>query len=135
MEDTGTRLWIPPLGLAGCVRAAMLRDTRGRELNAAQRDNYFPAAPLVKLSWWFAGDGEWLGSSGFSMPPPGFCLKPLLLSGPFTLPTHTRNTGPVHALTLLFPPDVFQALTGIEVAALVKHVVRAETPLPPDWFS
>ena len=135
MQDTGTRLWIPPLGLAGCVRAAMLRDTRGRELNAAQRENYFPAAPLVKLFWWFAGDGEWLTRPGFSASPPGYCLGPLMLSGPFTLPTHTRNPGPVHALMLLFPPDVFQALTGIDVAALVNHVVRAETLLPPDWFS
>ena len=133
MDDTGTRLWIPPLELAGCVRAAMLRDTRGRDLNAVQRENYFPAAPLVKLFWWFAGDGEWLTRPGFSASPPGYRLRPLMLSGPFTLPTHTRNPGPVHALMLLFPPDVFQALTGIDVAALVNHVVPAETLLPPDW--
>jgi AraC-like DNA-binding protein len=134
MEDAGTRLWLPPLGLTGCVRAAMLRDTRGRELNAAQRENYYPAAPLVKLFWWFAGDGEWVTRPGFSVPPPGYSLEPLMLSGPFTLPTHTRNTGPVHALMLLFPPDAFQALTGIEVAALVNHAVPAETLLPPAWF-
>ena len=42
MDDTGTRLWLPPLALAGCVRAAMLRDTRGRELNAGQRENFSP---------------------------------------------------------------------------------------------
>ncbi len=65
MEDTGTRLWLPPLALAGCVRAAMLRDTRGRALSAGQLDNYFPAAPLVSLSWWFAGEGEWLAGPGF----------------------------------------------------------------------
>lgn len=134
MEDAGTRLWLPPLELAGCVRAAMLRDTRGRELTAAERENYFPAAPLVKLFWWFAGDGEWVARPGFSAPPPGYCLGPLMLSGPFTLPTHTRNTGPVHALMLLFPPDAFQALTGIDAAALVNHVVPAEALLPPDWF-
>ncbi len=49
MEDAGTRLWLPPLELAGCLRAAMLRDTHGRDLTAEQRENYFPAAPLVKL--------------------------------------------------------------------------------------
>ncbi len=135
MEDTGTRLWTPPLGLAGCVRAAMLRGTRSRALNAAQRENYFPAAPLVQLGWWFAGDGEWLTRPGFWVPPPGFSPKPLMLSGPFTRPTHTRNSGPVHALMLLFPPDVFQALTGIKMAALVNQMVHAETLLPPDWFS
>lgn len=133
MEDAGTRLWLPPLALAGCVRAAMLRDTRARVLNAEQRENYFPATPLVKLLWWFAGDGEWLTRPGFSVPPPGYALGPVMLSGPFTLPTHTRNPGPVHALMLLFPPDAFQALTGIEAATLVNHVVPAETLLPPDW--
>ncbi len=135
MKGQGTRLWIPPLALAGCVRAAMLRDTRGRALNAAQRENFFPAAPLVKLFWWFAGDGEWVTRPGFSVPPPGYGHAPLMLSGPFTQPTHTRNTGPVHSLMLLFPPDAFQALTGIDVAALVNHVVPAETALSPDWFS
>lgn len=134
MKDAGTRLWLPPLDLAGCVRAAMLRDTRGRELTAGQRENYFPAAPLVKLLWWFAGDGEWVVRPGFSAPPAGYCLGPLMLSGPFTLPTHTRNSGPVHALMLLLPPDAFQALTGIDAAALVNQVVPAESLLPPDWF-
>ena len=135
MEDPGTRLWIPPLPLAGCVRAAMLRDTRDRELNATQRENYFPAVPLVRLSWWFAGGGEWLARPGFSAPPTDYRLAPLMLSGPFTEPTHTRNTGPVHTLVLLFPPDAFRALTGIDVAALVNRVVPAATLLSPDWFS
>jgi len=134
MEDAGTRLWLPPLELAGCLRAAMLRDTHGRDLTAEQRENYFPAAPLVKLFWWFAGDGEWVTRPGFSAPPPGYRLGPLMLSGPFTLPTHTRNPGPVHALMLLFPPDAFRALTGVDAAALVNQVVPAEAVLPPDWF-
>ena len=135
MEDSSTRLWIPPLALAGCVRAAMLRDTRGRALSAAQRENYFPAAPLVNLSWLISGDGEWLARPGFSVVPPDCRPGPLMLSGPFTLPTHTRNPGPVHALMLLFPPDVFQALTGIDAAALVNQVVHAETLLPADWYA
>ena len=113
----------------------MLRDTRGRELSPEQRENYFPAAPMVKLFWWFAGESEWMNRPGFSVPPPVYCLRPLMLSGPFTLPTHTRNTGPVHTLMLLFPPDAFQALTGINVATLVNRVQPAETLLAPDWFS
>jgi AraC-like DNA-binding protein len=133
MENPGTRLWLPPLGLAGCVRAAMLRDTRGRALEAAQLDNYFPAGPLVKLSWWFSGDSMWVTQPGFSVSPPGYRVEPLLLSGPFTLPAHTRNTGPVHMLMLMFPPDAFQALTGIVVPALVNQVVPAKTVLPRDW--
>ena len=135
MTGPATRLWIPPLALAGCVHAAMLRDTRGRELNAEQRENYFPATPLVKLAWCFVGDGQWLSRPGFSTPPPGYRFAPLMLSGPFTKPSHTRNPGPVHTLMLLLPPDAFQALTGIEVAGLVNQVVAAETVLSPDWLS
>jgi hypothetical protein len=51
MEDAATRLWLPPLALAGCVRGVMMRDTRGRNLDAVQRENYFPATPLVQLFW------------------------------------------------------------------------------------
>ena len=58
-----------------------------------------------------------------------------MVSGPFTLPTHTRNHGPAHALMLLFAPDAFQALTGIDAAALVNQAVPAERLLPSDWFS
>ena len=134
MDDTATRLWLPPLALAGCVRAAMLRDTSGRALNAEQRENYFPATPLVSLLWCFSGEGEWLVRPGFSVPQPGCSVKPLMLSGPFTLPTHTRNAGPMHALRLLFLPDMFQTLTGIDVTALVNQAVPAEAQLPPDWF-
>jgi AraC-like DNA-binding protein len=134
MDDIGTRLWLPPLALAGCIRAAMLRDTRGRELNAGQLDNYFPATPLVSLLWWFGGTGEWLAGPGFSVPTQRFSVEPLMLSGPFTLPTHTRNAGATHALKLLFLPDVFQSLTGIDVAALVNRAVPAETVLPADWL-
>lgn len=133
MEDAGTRLWLPPLALAGCVRAAMLRDTHGRALSGEERDNYFPAAPLVGVLWWLRGEGEWLCRPGFSVPPPHYRIEPVMVSGPFTLPSHTRSLGPMHALTLLFLPDAFQALTGVDVAALVNRVLPAETVLPADW--
>ena len=134
MEHTGTRLWLPPLALAGCVRAAMLRDTRGCELSAGQRENYFPATPLVSLIWWFSGEGQWLARPGFTVPPADFSLGPLMLSGPFTLPTATCNTGATYSLRLLFLPDMFKTLTGIDIAALVNRVVPAQVMLPPDWF-
>jgi AraC-like DNA-binding protein len=111
----------------------MLRDTRGRDLNAEQRENYFPAVPLVRLVWRFSADGEWVTRPGFSVPSTGYRSGLLLLSGPFTRPTHTRDAGPVQLLMLLFPPAAFQALTGIDVAKLVDKAVPAPTLLPPDW--
>lgn len=131
--DAATRLWLPPLALAGCVRAVMLRDTRGRALDATQRENYFPATPLVSVFWWLHGGGEWLATPGFSGPPPEPVHAPVMLGGPFTLPTHTRNPGEMRAFKLLMLPDAFTALTGVPLEGLVNRTADAATVLPPDW--
>lgn len=133
--DEGTRLWLPPLALAGCVRGVMLRDTRGRGLNAVERENYFPATPLVQLFWWAEGSSEWLATPGFSVPPPERRHAPFMFGGPFTLPTHTRNPGEMAAFKLLMLPDAFVALTGITLDGLVNQVVDARELLPPDWLA
>lgn len=135
MDDAGTRLWLPPLALAGCVRAVMLRDTRSGGLGANARDNYFPATPLVSLVWWFEGGSDWLATPGFSQPCGDADAGPLLLAGPFTRPTHTRNPGAVHAMKLLLLPDAFAALTGIDPGGLVNQVVDASRYLPADWLA
>ncbi|HEY8881195.1 MAG TPA: AraC family transcriptional regulator [Roseateles sp.] len=135
MDDAGTRLWLPPLALAGCVRGVMLRDTRGRGLNAAQRENYFPATPLVQLFWWAEGSSEWLATPGFSVPPPERRHAPFMFGGPFTLPTHTRNAGEMAAFKLLMLPDAFIALTGVALDGYVNQVVDARELLPADWLA
>ncbi len=131
--QASTSLWLPPLALAGCVRGVMLRDTRGRQLDAVQRENYFPATPLVQLFWWYEGSSEWLATPGFSTPPAGLRHAPVLFGGPFTLPTHTRNPGEMCALKLLMLPDAFTALTGIALERHVNRVVDARDVLPADW--
>ena len=135
MQDAATRLWLPPLALAGCVRAVMLRDTRGRSLDALQRENYFPATPLVQLFWWAEGSSEWLATPGFSTPPPGGRHAPVLFGGPFTLPTHTRNPGEMRAFKLLLLPDAFTALTGVALDRFVNRVVDAREVLPANWLA
>ena len=105
--EPSTRLWLPPLALAGCVRGVMLRDTRGRALPAEQRDNYFPATPLVSLFWWAEGCSEWLATPGFSQPPAAPVHAPVLFAGPFTLPSHTRNPGEISAFKLLMDQKAF----------------------------
>jgi AraC-like DNA-binding protein len=131
--DAATRLWLPPLALAGCVRAVMLRDTRGRALEPVQRENYFPATPLVSLFWWLHGRGEWLPTPGFSTPPAEPVHAPVMLGGPFTGPTHTRNPGEIHAFKLLMLPDAFTALTGVALDGLVNRTADARQVLPADW--
>ena len=133
MIDPGTRLWLPPLALAGCVRGVMLRDTRGRALGEVERENYFPATPLVQLFWWAEGSSEWLATPGFSTPPPVRAQAPEMLGGPFTLPTHTRSMGEVWAFKVLLLPDAFTALTGIALDRLVNRVVDMRELLPGNW--
>jgi len=135
MND-GARLWLPPLSLAGCVRAGFLRDTRGLGLQAHELDTYYPASPLVCLTWTFEGSAEWLSSPGFMPPTPGFAVWPLTLSGPVSGPTHLRIApAGVHGLQLLLLPDAFRALTGLDAGALVNGCVDAATRLPPDWLA
>ncbi len=135
MNDAATRLWLPPLALAGCVRGVMMRDTRGRQLDAMQRENYFPATPLVQLFWWAEGSSEWLATPGFSTPPPERRHALMLFGGPFTLPTHTRNPGEMQAFKLLLLPDAFVALTGVSLERHVNRVVDAREVLPADWLA
>lgn len=131
--DDSTRLWLPPLALAGCVRAVMLRDTRGRALDARQRENYFPATPLVSLFWWLEGCSEWQVTPGFSPPPLARCDAPVMFGGPFTQPSHTRNPGAIHAFKLLMLPDAFTAITGVSLEGRVNQIIDARKLLPPDW--
>jgi AraC-like DNA-binding protein len=133
MTDAGTRLWLPPLALAGCVRAVMMRDTRGRRLDAPQRENFFPATPLVQLFWWAEGCSEWLATPGFSVPTPGLRHAPVQFGGPFTRPTHTRNPGEMRAFKLPMQPDAFTALTGVALDRQVNRVADAREVLPPAW--
>jgi AraC-like DNA-binding protein len=133
MEDVSTRLWLPPLALAGCVRAVMLRDTRGRGLDASARENFFPATPLVCLFWWIEGGSEWLATPGFAAPPAERWHAPAMLSGPFTQPSHTRDDGEVRALKLLLHADAFAVLTGLAPQDWVNQVVDAAAVLPADW--
>jgi AraC-like DNA-binding protein len=132
--DSGTRLWLPPLALAGCVRAAMVHDTRGRNFSVLQSENYFPAVPLVTLSLWFEGHVVWLDTPGFSAPNVGYSFQPLMVHGPFTVPSHTRNEGPGCTIFLLFLPDAFAALTGVDPGSLLNTVVDARAVLPADWL-
>jgi AraC-like DNA-binding protein len=43
-------LFLPPPALAGCVFAAIYRDTRGADLSHWDRFNHFPASPLVSVT-------------------------------------------------------------------------------------
>lgn len=128
-----SRLWLPPLRLAGCVRAVLLRDTRGQVPDDTTYATYWPASPYCSLHLLFSGDGEWLTTPGFVPPSDGYRFRPCMLSGPFKGPTHMHARGPAHGLIVMFMLDAFQALTGIAPEALQNRCDDARDWLPADW--
>jgi AraC-like DNA-binding protein len=131
--DERTSLWLPPLALSGCLRAVMLRDTRGRGLSGSALSNYFPASPLVALYLFTHGDGDWLETPGFSTPSADPAVGPVRLAGPFTQPTHTRAHGDVAVFKMLWMADAFSELTGIDAASITNRVLNPLHLLDTDW--
>lgn len=133
LPNDPARMWLPSLALAGCVRGAMLCDTRG--VFGAERawHNYFPTTPLVSLVWWLHGRACRVVESGFAYEEEGPFPGDVSFAGPFTLPSQSRGAGPAHVLHLLLAPDALQALTGIDPGRYVNRVVDARQLLPADW--
>lgn len=101
------RLFLPPLTLAGCVFAAILRDTRGVSLSDADRFNHFPASPLVAVTYVLEGELCLLAADGTVS-----VLPPVSVSGPQGGPVTSWSPGPVLAVTVGLYPDAFACLTG-----------------------
>jgi len=137
------RLWLPRVALASCVRAGLLRDTRGLALSDWQRFTHLPAGGFCAITWWFEGEIE--------AAPPGVAVdlatprrrlagphplgRPVLLSGPHTQPTVYWSPGSSHALMLVLMPDALHAMTGVATDRLVNGLVDATTVLPADWVA
>ncbi|MEK8033522.1 helix-turn-helix domain-containing protein [Ideonella sp. DXS29W] len=132
-----TRLWLPPLALAGCVRGVMLRDTTSAALPPERRFNHYPASPLCTMSWWFAGTGEWLAPGAVpSLDSPRTTSEArITFAGPHTHPTISWNPGPARGMMLLLMPDAVQRLAGVDPRQWVNRVVPAEDALPADWMT
>lgn len=135
LSTARNRLWLPRLSLSACIRGAMLRDTRGLGLSDTQRLNYFPAAPLCSLSWWFTGVSALVHD--FDQPFGARCTMPgrFTFAGPHTVPTLSWNDGPVHGMMVLLMPDALYSLIGLQAERWVDRLVNAEEVLPPDWLA
>ena len=112
------RLLFPRPALAGCLAAAIVRDTRLLALTDGQRWNFFPASPLCSISLFFDGCSCLQAPSG----EPGAPLPDILFSGPQTQPVISWNPGPVRAMTLAFYPDAWEPLTGARIEDLVDVI-------------
>jgi AraC-like DNA-binding protein len=128
-----SQLIAPRLALASCVRAIIVRNTLDcPPLSAPQRINRYPASPFCGLFFLLAGetamhepyDPEMVSYAGSSV-----------FTGPRTRPTATCNPGPTHFLTVMFFPDAFHRLTGLDMNRMLEQIVRLEGMLDPAWQS
>lgn len=124
------QLWLPRFALSQCVRAVVARSTLGvgRHWPPEWHHNHFPASPLCTVSWFFAGHSELLEPD---CPPQR--LPTASFAGPFTRPTHSRNSTEGHGLMLMLLPDAVQALTGIAPARYLNRFVPLGEALGADW--
>ena len=113
------RLLFPRPSLAGCLVAAIVRDTRSLALSEEQRWNFFPASPLCSISLFFNGCAA-IGAPGGQTGAP---LPEILFSGPQTRPLASWNPGPVRAMSLAFYPDAWEPLTGRRIEDFVDAVI------------
>lgn len=136
------KLFFPPPALAGCVMAGIYRDTRGVDLNDADRVNHFPATPLGSVSLVLHGQlhlippgADWTVAA--SQP----ALPRLFASGPQQNPVSSWSPGPITALTIGIYPDAWNAMGGNPnwqtMPLGIEQALRqfAETPDPTDAWS
>lgn len=124
------RLWLPRWQLSRCVRAVVSRSTLGvgRHWPPERHHNHFPATPLCTISWFFAGHSELLvpGQPPLRLPQVSF-------AGPFSGPTHSRNSPEGHGMMLMLMPDAVHALTGLAPARYLNRFVPLDQALGHDW--
>lgn len=123
-----TRLIVPPLTLASCVRACVTRSTVEAPLAEGDRFNHFPATPLCSISFYMEGEVEVVRPADL----PNESVR-VAFCGPQTRPLLTYNPGPVRLFMVLFYPQAMHALGGIDIAAWVDRVAPVDQALGPRW--
>lgn len=125
----------PPSDLAACLFAAVVRDTRGTDLSDLDRYNFFPASPLVSVTYLVEGE--------IRMSPDGGGVeaarlaKPLLRTSvipPQPMPTVSWCAGPVLAITLGVYPDAWRKLAvSVDLAGSLATAFGGGEDLEAGW--
>ena len=121
----------PRAALADCLYCTILRDTRGVALDQDQRFNFFPASPFCSVTWLFEGDlygidhpdqmeRPWTGTK---VPNPSF-------ASPLPKPSVSWNSGDVFMIVVVFYPDAFSAMSGLDLSQFTGRPITEEV-LPP----
>ena len=127
-------LWPRP-ALADCVYCTIVRDTRGVTLDQDQRFNFFPASPFCSVTSVFEGDLFGIDHPDqMDRPWTGTKIPNLALSGAQLKPSVTWSSGEVYMVVLVFYPDAFSVMTGLDLSQFAGRAVAAEEVLPSSVF-
>jgi AraC-like DNA-binding protein len=121
---------LPPAALAGSIRAYITKDTMGSP-RKGEGLNRYPASVYCGVAWFLEGSSERV-EPGLPLP---HTLPDTLVLGPQTRPWVTRNPGPVRTFGVVFYPQAFHRLTGLDISSLVDGLLPAQDVLPPDWLA
>lgn len=116
--------------LAGCLFAAILRDTRGVDLPEQDRFNFFPASPLCSFSLFLEGRSHLVSETGVTQ---AHALPKAFVSGPQRRPISSWNPGAVNALTIGFYPDAWPLMFNGAVGDCVDRTIALQMRAKP-WF-
>lgn len=124
--------WLPPWSLSSCVRAVLWRSTVGMGLGESQRWGHYPASPVCAISCLFEGSADIQEASAEFDPQAFRCPVPeIAATGPHSLPRSVWYGPQVDGVMVLFYPDAWWALTGVEPQSLNNQMVEAQSVLPP----
>lgn len=127
-----TRLSLAPPALQDAVVTFLCRDTRGFELDGAQRLSHFPASPLVCLSWFRDLEMGLVeqAAGGPLWRPFGTAV---VLSGSQSRPTVSWAPTTGHAGMVCFTADGAKALFGLDLGAVHDRFIDAHAVLGAAW--
>ena len=124
-------LLAPPPALSACLFAAVVRDTRGRDLNKRDRFNFFPASPLVAVTHIVEGEVRmasrpWDVAAVADARP----LPRTLVIPPQRTPTVSWCAGPSLVVTVGIYPDAWRRMSPrIDVPGqLARAFASADDP-------
>lgn len=121
---------LPPVWLAGSIRAYITKDTT-QLAHKTQGINRYPASVYCGIAWFLEGQSERVSPDMQVLET----LPATLLLGPQTQPWVTRNPGPVRTFGVVFYPQAFHRLTGLDISTLVDGMVSVHEALPPSWVA
>lgn len=130
------KLLLPKASLASCLFGALVRDTRGCNLTFQEKFNHFGSSPLCCISFSFEGQCHLVENNDqLSAPSTAPVFPRIVFSGPQQMPQTSWNAGDVCGMMLVFYPDAFTKIAGINVAQYANMTVPIEEVLSDDLLT